>query len=231
MPRDNLSSRRVLEARERLFESNPYQLAKIKWTKEGNDASEVEQYIDSHRSLKTMNQLDGQYKDISWALKNMSYDEFKEAIDNSEKAHNEKREKKNVERDVERVFENELCTVVVPRTWEASKKYGRGTKWCVAAESTSRHWDSYTGRGLKFYYVMSRVPEILSRKDNPWRKVAVVIYPHKPDEVPNFEGWTATDRQVYSSQYSNPNNEVARQLGRYLSRHGVPPSIFHNETT
>jgi hypothetical protein len=51
------------------------------------------------------------------------------------------------------IYRSDTMTVVQPLTQEASRHFGRGTRWCTAATTTINHFDSYHNRG-PLYIVM-----------------------------------------------------------------------------
>ena len=59
--------------------------------------------------------------------------------------------------EVEKVLENDRVLIVVPKTYEASKKYGKGTKWCISSEDDPEPWLNYTEEDLhKFYFIIDK---------------------------------------------------------------------------
>lgn len=67
------------------------------------------------------------------------------------------------------VMDNDRVLIVVPETYEASKVYGSGTKWCTSMKDTDHHWKSYYREGCKLYY-------IIDKKEN--KKYAVLVRPN-----------------------------------------------------
>ena len=234
---------------------NPYIRAAAKWEDEGVDANEVERYIDSHRQLNTLNALQGPQRDIGNLLKRLTFSEFKSLIDDASASYEAKHSVKTVQKkqasDVDLIFENDEITIISPNTWEASCKYGKDTKWCVAMDTYRGHWDSYAGsRHIKFYYCLSKriIPRVVvdttgkPTKDSSgrerihdWYKVAVVVYPHAKNEDPKLEAWVTSDHLAYddnrrrmSMTRGEPQTQEERQadpvrrFGRWLSVHKVP---------
>ena len=80
---------------------------------------------------------------------------------------------KDIKKDAEVVLDDENFFIVIPRSYDASKQYGANTKWCTAGKN-STYWDSYTGKGVQFYY-------IVNKKDN--KKYAVAVYMNGKKEV------------------------------------------------
>jgi hypothetical protein len=137
----------------------------VHWKEEASSSDEVEQCIDTFKILKQRNFLKGSEADISpWIKKD--FNEFKAFVDSKSKKHEQKSAIKRTEGDVERIFENEFCTIVCPNTFEASKKYGAGTKWCISG-NVIEHWKSYTEKGTKFYFILPK---------NNTHKLAVAVY-------------------------------------------------------
>ena len=52
---------------------------------------------------------------------------------------------------VDVVFENNEWFAIRPLTFEASKKYGAGTKWCTISENNPHHFYRYSDRGVLIY--------------------------------------------------------------------------------
>ena len=52
---------------------------------------------------------------------------------------------------VDVVFENEEWLAIRPLTFEASKKYGAGTKWCTTSENNPHHFYRYSQSGVLIY--------------------------------------------------------------------------------
>lgn len=52
---------------------------------------------------------------------------------------------------VDVVFENDEWLAVRPLTFEASKKYGAGTKWCTTSENNPHHFYRYSKSGVLIY--------------------------------------------------------------------------------
>jgi len=59
------------------------------------------------------------------------------------------------EKDVELVYEDDEVKVIVPKTKDASCKYGRGTQWCTAATKGENMFDHYNKEG-PLYIIMGK---------------------------------------------------------------------------
>jgi hypothetical protein len=56
--------------------------------------------------------------------------------------------KKDVKSDVIRLFEDDNFLVIIPKTYESSKIYGMGTKWCT---TNKNYFKNYTDNGFLVY--------------------------------------------------------------------------------
>lgn len=63
--------------------------------------------------------------------------------------------------------------IVVPKSYEASCRYGAHTKWCTVGKERS-YWDTYYKKGVKLYYIMDK-------KNN--KKYAVAVLPSGEKEI------------------------------------------------
>jgi hypothetical protein len=67
----------------------------------------------------------------------------------------QKEKEKELESQVEKIYEDDTFVVVVPKTREASCKYGSNTKWCTAAKQDNR-FDTYSAGKQKLYYIINK---------------------------------------------------------------------------
>lgn len=92
----------------------------------------------------------------------------------------------------ELVAENEYYKVYYITTFEASKKYGAHTKWCITGSQSgwtdetneNKYWRQYNDEGVKMYFFIPKT------KDN--MKYALALYP----DGENKEIFDETDEQV-----------------------------------
>ena len=85
----------------------------------------------------------GLIKDIS---KFNSWDEFKDEIikiKNSEYKSNSDREE-DARKGMRLLLNNDSIKIMEINSWEAAKKYGKGTKWCTSSEINDTYFNSYT---------------------------------------------------------------------------------------
>ena len=61
--------------------------------------------------------------------------------------------------DVTKFYEDKDLLVVAANTWEASCKYGAGSKWCTTAKDTSSYWDRHNTTGTEFFWIFKNKPQ------------------------------------------------------------------------
>lgn len=76
-------------------------------------------------------------------------------LDFLSKATSKKKEKQQLNKETDRIFENEDIIVVAPKTHKASCEWGRHSAWCVATSNTS-HFDSYSKNGVLYFFISKK---------------------------------------------------------------------------
>ena len=66
-----------------------------------------------------------------------------------------KEQEKELEKQVDKIYEDNDFLVVSPKTQEASCAYGSGTKWCTTQRSGG-HFERYTGANQGLYYIIRK---------------------------------------------------------------------------
>jgi hypothetical protein len=85
-----------------------------------------------------------------------------------------------------KIFEDKNILIVRPLTYEASCKYGAGTRWCTTMAGTSSYFESHTSKEQALYYIILKN----FNRDNKFYKIAIHI-------TPNTETWyDATDERM-----------------------------------
>lgn len=96
-------------------------------------------------------------------------------------------------------------------TWEASKTLGQGAKWCISMKNDRHPWDSYTKKGVNFYffissqtkYALALYPEILNVNQ---------IFNHIFIKAINFEIYNAEDHLDYLVIDELPLNLIPKEI-------------------
>lgn len=60
---------------------------------------------------------------------------------------------KDLESQVSKEYEDDKWIVVRPLTFQSSKKYGSGTKWCTTSTSEKGHFERYWRKGILIYFI------------------------------------------------------------------------------
>jgi len=100
----------------------------------------------------------------------------------------EKHKDKELAKQVDKIYEDENFSVLVPKTIEASCKYGSGTKWCTTVKNAD-HFKRYTSGKQGLYYIIRKK----GNQTEPHYKVAVHI-----NEIGNETWYDAEDRMMNS---------------------------------
>lgn len=139
---------------------------------QGAEQAEVDQYFAQFKSLKPRIQ-DADKKDIDrWP----SWEEFKAFIDQLKGTKSGKQLKKvgqeHVGKDVPGatlVAEDQYWWVYKIESYEASRKIGSKTKWCIVANES--HWDNYFKDGSHFFFYISK----RLKPSVKWYKIAAQV--------------------------------------------------------
>jgi len=100
-----------------------------------------------------------------------------------------KEKEKELENQTEKIYEDDNFLVVVPKTIEASCKYGSGTKWCTTVKGAD-HFQRYTSGKQGLYYIIRKK----GNQTEPHYKVAVHI-----GNNGNETWWDSKDRPMTDS--------------------------------
>jgi hypothetical protein len=126
----------------------------------GTPIEEIRTTINSFDKMVEKNQI--KQRDIN------SYKDFDDLVDvvkTSDIQYGLKQASKEKSRDAKTVYEDERYKVLVPRTHEASCKYGAGTKWCITEENPEA-WKMYYDSLRTHYFILDKkLIEILSKKE------------------------------------------------------------------
>lgn len=97
-----------------------------------------------------------------------------------------KERQKELEDQTEKIYEDENFLVIVPKTQEASCKYGSGKKWCVT-QATGDHFERYTRGRQGLYFIIRKK----GKETEPHYKVAVHI-----NDIGTESWWDARDQKM-----------------------------------
>jgi hypothetical protein len=111
----------------------------------------------------------------------------------------EKEKEKELEKQADRIYEDNKFLVIKPKTEEASCKYGGNTKWCVSSHS-SGHFGRYTQGNQALYFIINKA----NSTNRNYSKVAVHF-----DDSGDKRYWDTQDsplsqREVNIFEYAFP---------------------------
>jgi hypothetical protein len=130
---------------------------------------------DFHRNLTRIQQKDiNNYKSLN-DLKSVVEDAVAKEKD------------KQVAKQAKLVFSNDVVDIYAPFTWEASCKYGAGSKWCVTMKDNPNYFNNNYGKD-NFYFFLRK--DITRADDNRDYKYALQV---KNGDLNDVEWWDAED--------------------------------------
>ena len=126
----------------------------------------------------------------------------------------QKEKEKELEKQVDKIYEDDKFVVVIPKTEESSCKYGSGTKWCTTSKGAG-HFQRYTSGGQLLFYIIDKK---ISKPGN-YEKVAVHI------DNSGRESWWDTkddrmsDREINVFKYAF--SEITDAIKDYANQSSV----------
>jgi hypothetical protein len=175
-----------------------------KFIKGGEEESKVKDYLARFNELSLKQRLKG--------IDVMSFKTFKDlqrTVDEvgAEKSKSEVKKEISL-KDADKILENERFLIISPKTYEATCKYGKGTKWCIASTETPEHWANYNKKAIKFYFIFDKT----KKEDDPYYKIAIVV---PPSGI--LQAYDAQDNQIEINEVPT----LLKSLG--LDRHLFKP--------
>lgn len=139
---------------------------------------------------KYQSQLDK--KDIN------QYNSFEE-LDSALLPINQKQRDKELEKQADKIYEDDKFLVIKPKSEEASCKYGSNTKWCVTSKGTG-HFGRYTAGRQLLYFIINKA----NSTNKNYSKVAIHF-----DDGGNMRYWDTQDspmsqREIDVFEYAFP---------------------------
>lgn len=61
--------------------------------------------------------------------------------------------------DATKLYEDGELLVLAANTWEASCKYGAGSKWCTTARDSDSYWNRHNATGTEFFWIFKNKPQ------------------------------------------------------------------------
>ncbi len=120
---------------------------------------------------------------------------------------------KDLEKQVEIVFDDEEWLLVRPLTFASSKKYGANTKWCTTQESNPEYFIKYSSKGVLIYCINKKTGY----------KVASFYSLDKHDK--EFSFWNQKDTRIDSLEAELPTN-LREMIGNISKANGAKTNRF-----
>lgn len=107
---------------------------------------------------------------------------------------------RKIKEGAEKVYEDEQWAVFVPHTWEASRYYGKGTRWCTAYDYDDYYFNQYNSKGPLYININRQTKE-------KWQfHFETQTYCNERDERVSLDDVPLTDglRQFYHLTVAKP---------------------------
>ena len=136
----------------------------------------------ANRFLAIKHRLKAPENDLYYWIKNKTPAELEQFVSNLESTKSKTKSTKDIAEGATLIGENDYWKVYHITTFEAARKYGRDSKWCITGvpqteedeEGTSQWWDEYKEDGCEFYFYITK------GKYNPRGRIskfALAVYP------------------------------------------------------
>lgn len=154
-------------------------------------------------------------------------------LDNALEPFLQKEKERELEKQVDKIYEDDKFIVVKPKTEEASCKYGSNTKWCVTQKNAG-HFERYTSGNQGLYFVIDKK----NSTNKNYSKIALHF-----DNSGTLKYWDSTDdlldrKQISVLEYAFPDlintikddykkrslSKIDEFLAETFSSHGVTVS-------
>ena len=160
---------------------------------------DIREIIDTHKKLKQAKLV----KPI------MDYKTWDELVNDVEEIINKQNYKSNSEKEelakkgVQVVEQYKDWTLLRITTWEAAKKYGKGTRWCVASNIDNKYYNYHSSDNQSLYYV-------INKKNN--RKLAFNVSDftkrNSKDKIYVITFWNESDNKIAKLDTSSPSELI-----------------------
>jgi len=126
------------------------------------------------------------------------YNSFTE-LDTALKPFIEKEKEKELEKQANKIYEDDKFLVIKPETEEASCKYGSNTKWCVTQKG-SGHFERYTKGNQALYFIIDKK----NSTDREFSKVAVHFSNRGDITYWDSQDKSLTEKEIKILKYAFP---------------------------
>lgn len=110
-----------------------------------------------------------------------------------------KEKERELEKQVDKIYEDDKFLVIQPKSHKASCKYGANTKWCTTAQSPD-HFQRYTSGSQALYYIINKANS--TNKD--YSKIAIHFDNSGDKRYWDSKDSPMTDREIAVFNYAFP---------------------------
>jgi hypothetical protein len=138
----------------------------------------------ANRFLAIKNRLKAPESDLYYWIKNKTPYDLSQVVTEIENTKSSSQIRKDATSGGKLVCDTAHWKVYHITTFEASKYYGRDTRWCITGINNmgDRHWKEYTSKGIKFYFLIAKDNYQARGLDS---KFAIALYPNDIVEIFN----------------------------------------------
>lgn len=119
-----------------------------------------------------------------------------------------------------KIYNANGAQVVVPLTYKASCKYGAGTRWCTAMNSTDSHFNSYTRQGPLFIAILRNSPDMTPEQQDWLGREGDAKYQFHFG-LHSVQAMDANDRGITVDRFFKAFPELGQAMLKYYSSGGV----------
>lgn len=133
--------------------------------------------------------------------------------------------------DATKIYEDSDLLVLAANTWEASCKYGAGSKWCTTAKDDPSYWQRHNQTGTEFFWIFKNKPQ-----DDPNHKFSyhIKVGGGEPDwcnAVNDCKSSTRLPENSYPKQHPKYNEIIEKLQAFHNIRKDVGDFQNTNQTS
>jgi len=154
-----------------------------------------------------------------------------------------KEKQRQLEKQVDKIYEDDRFLVVMPKTHQASCKYGANTKWCTTSQSDD-HFKRYTSGNQALYYIINKnkstnkdyskvaihydgmgYPRFWDSQDNGMNDRETSVFKYAFPEMievieTNYKKISESAQETFLNEVFNSSGVSLRTIEKYLRKEG-----------
>ena len=120
-----------------------------------------------------------------------TFDDLRDTVKNIESIPTKSQKQEKIKSDADKIYESDKFTVIVPKSVEASCKYGANTKWCISGEKDNK-FKEYND----FVITAIIINNDKQHDDEFTKKIAYVMVPDNEGVVKKVQIFNAIDKEM-----------------------------------